>query len=266
MSPSYTPSEPVIHIGRVGSPFVQLLTAQEYLTRVSIMVHDVSMQELQSTDVLDNEILEDARKKAFRALKGAEDKIKDNALTWKRKTAAALKELAEKYEARLVRERDEVLARLVQDKRRIRAIKIESLLKGAVNDYLSSLDRPKLLALLEAELGARLDALEAAGAGITAADKPVVMIRALAEAEAETLLANSFFREAPGNGREGAQLPFWAFTALDSNFRKAGLFPALTVNTKSVKVTASTDSAAEALLEDKRAELVTALMGAEALL
>ena len=216
------------------------------------------MQELQSTDVLDNEILEDARKKAFRTLKGAEDKIKDNALAWKRKTNAAVKDLKEKYEARRLRERDEIMARLVQDKRSIRAMKIERLLKAAVNAYLSSLGRPKLLALLEAELGMRLDALAAAGAEITAADEPVVMIRSLTEAEAETLLALAFLRTAPGDA-------FWTFTTPDTHFRKAGLFPALTINTKSVKVTASADSTAQSLLEDKRAELVTALVGAEAL-
>jgi hypothetical protein len=228
------------------------------------MVHYVLMQELQSTEVLDNEILEDARKKAFRTLKSADEKIKDAALVWKQKADAALNELKEKYEARLKKEQDDIMARLMQDKRRARAMRIEGLLKTAVNEYISALDRNKLLALLEAELNKRLDALKAADAEITALDKPVVMIRSLTEAEAGTLLANAFFRKA-GRAGKTEDAPFWTFTKPDINFRSAGLFPAIAVNTKKVKVTVSADNAAGALLEDKRAELVKALLGAEAL-
>ena len=58
------------------------------------------MEELQSTEVLDREILEDARRKAFRILKTADDTVKSNTAGWEKKTAAALKDLNTRHEER----------------------------------------------------------------------------------------------------------------------------------------------------------------------
>ncbi|MDR0375857.1 MAG: ATPase [Treponema sp.] len=216
------------------------------------------MEELQSTEVLDQEILEDARKKAFRVIKNADDAIKEAALTWERKIQSALGELRQRYAEKTQRDGGDIMGRLVQDKRRVRSVKIEALLKKAANDYLSSLDRKQLLALLERELSKRLDALEAEGAPIVEEDEPEVMLRMITEQEAEKILENAFFRKSKKKSKEKK---FWTIVKPDIMFLSAGYFPALIVNTKKVKVTASIDDAKALLLEDKRAELTAALFG-----
>jgi hypothetical protein len=214
------------------------------------------MEELQSTEVLDKEILEDARKKAFRTLKAADDAIKDAELAWERKTKAALNELRGKYAEKTKRDGDDIMARLVQDKRRSRSVKIEALLKDAANGYISGLDKKQQLSLLEAELANRLDALGAAGEPITAEDAPAAMARAVSEAEAGKIIANAFYKKAHKDRNA-----FWTLKQPDMAFADSGIFPAITINTKKVKVTASLDDAVSNLLEDKRAELTQALLG-----
>ncbi|MDR2784221.1 MAG: ATPase [Treponema sp.] len=212
------------------------------------------MEELQSTEVLDREILEDARKKAFRAIKNADDAVKDAASAWERKVQSALDELRQRYAEKTQRDGNDIMGRLVQDKRRVRSVKIEALLKKAAGDYLSSLDRKQLLAILEHELSKRLEALEAEGSPIAEKDEPEVMARTITEQEAEEILENVFFKKAK-------EKKFWTIVKPDIMFLSAGAFPALIVNTKKVKVTASIDNAEAFLLEDKRAELTAALLG-----
>ena len=54
------------------------------------------MEELQSTEILEREILEDARKKAMRILKTADDTIRAKTAEWEKKTADAVAELEKK--------------------------------------------------------------------------------------------------------------------------------------------------------------------------
>ncbi|MDR1074717.1 MAG: ATPase [Treponema sp.] len=212
------------------------------------------MEELQSTEVLDREILEDARKKAFRIIKNADDAVKESALSWERKIQSALCELRQRYAEKTQRDGGDIMGRLVQDKRRARSVKIEALLKKAASDCLFSLDRKKLLALLEHELSKRLDELEAEGSPIAEEDKPEVMARTITEPEAEKILENAFFKKSK-------KKKIWTIVKPDVMFLSAGVFPALIINTKKVKVTTSIDDAEFFLLEDKRAELTTALLG-----
>ncbi len=77
------------------------------------------MEELKSTDVLDKEILEDARKKANRILRQADETIESKADAWAKQSQAALEEVHRKYEDRISKQRAEITARLPLDKRRI---------------------------------------------------------------------------------------------------------------------------------------------------
>ncbi|MDR2193086.1 MAG: ATPase [Treponema sp.] len=216
------------------------------------------MEELQSTEVLDQEILEDARKKAFRIIKNADDTVTDNAHAWEGKIKDALNALRQKYADKIQKNGVDIMRRLVQDKRRARSIKIEELLKTSINGYLSSLDKKTLLALLERELTKRLDELNAEGTPITEEDEPEVMLRAITEKEAESLLENAFFK----NFKElKKKRIFWTIRKPNALFLNAGIFPAIVINTRKVKVTASIDDAEAFLLEDKRAELTAALLG-----
>jgi hypothetical protein len=205
------------------------------------------MEELQSTEVLDREILEDARRKAQRILKTADETVASGTRKWERKTEKALKGVRERYAARLEASRSEIMARLPLDKRRTRLSKIEALLKDAASSYLAGLSRPRLLAVLEGELKKRAGEL----------DSPVPEGRAAARGltgeETESLLKKAF-----PQGR-------WAIDGGENRHIAPGAFPALAADTQAARITVSADAVIETLLRDKRAELAAALLGEGAL-
>ncbi|MDR1126896.1 MAG: ATPase [Treponema sp.] len=204
------------------------------------------MEELQSTEVLDKEILEDARKKAFRTLKSSENIIKDASVAWEQKTQTAIKEFQKKYAEKTKQDSAEIMARLVLDKKRLRSAKIESSLQDAAFSFLDSLDKKKQLELLEKELIVRLKELADAGDPITSKDEPQVYSRLLTQEETLKLLPKE---------------QTWSVIEPPLAFKNEGRFPAIVINTRRVKLTASLDDAIEALLQDKREELTTALFG-----
>ncbi|MDR3171220.1 MAG: ATPase [Treponema sp.] len=223
------------------------------------------MEELRSTEVLDQEILEDARKKAYRILKSADDTVKAQVAVWDQKAEAAIADIREKYAHRTTTTSVEIMARLPLDKRRARSEKIEGLLKSAMKGYLSTLPRAKLLVFLETELRKRFDelqevapgSLEPDPAGDSPAVLPQVMFRGLSTTEVATILNKVF-------SREGEAVP-WTLKPADPHFLDAGQFPEIRIDTRQVRITASIDRTADALLEDKRMELVLALLGPEGL-
>ncbi|MDR0376366.1 MAG: V-type ATP synthase subunit E [Spirochaetaceae bacterium] len=201
------------------------------------------MEELQSTEVLDREILEDARRKAQRILKAADETAASGTKKWERKTERDIKKARARYTLRLETSRNEIMARLPLDKRRIRLSKIEALLKDAVSSYLAGLPRPKLLAVLDKELKKRAGEL----------DSPVwegkASARGLSMEEAGLLLKQAF-----PQGK-------WTLDAGENRGSAPGAFPGLTVDTRTARITVSADAVMETLLRDKRAELAAALLG-----
>jgi hypothetical protein len=112
--------------------------------------------------------------------------------------------------------------------------------------YLSGLKRDKLLALLEIELEKRFAEYRESG---TVSPSPwQVSFRGLGEGELNTLLKKLVTQTV-------------VLQKEDSLFSLPGNFPAIVINTPSVRITASADIAAQTVLEDKRAELVSALLG-----
>jgi hypothetical protein len=216
------------------------------------------MEELQSTDVLDKEILEDARKKARRILKTAEESIAAAAIAWEERAAKDTGELKRSFAIRTEKIREELMARLPLDKRRAYSEKVESLLLSAMQDYLGSLSREKLLGLLEKELrrcAGDFVAISAEGLPETASGAPPILVgcRGLTEEELKTLITKAL----PGIN--------WTFERAKDFHKLPGSFPAIIVEAPAVRLTASLDALAAALLEDSRAELVTALLGPSAL-
>jgi hypothetical protein len=202
------------------------------------------MEELQSTETLDREILEDARRKALRILKTADETVSDAAAQWEKRTGRAITRAARQYKDRLERDRGEIMARLPLDKRRSRLERIDGLLKETLAACLEGLPRRNLLAILDAELGERL-------ALCPECTEPTVevMCRGLSEDELTELLGKYMPRDV------------WRLNRDYSFFALPGSFPALILDTPAVRLTASVDAAAGALLKDKRAELVSALLG-----
>ena len=218
------------------------------------------MEELRTTEALDQEILEDARKKAFKILKTADDSVVSQARRWERRTQKAIEGIRKSYEQETVKLREEILARFPLDKRRMRSEVAESLLRSAVNNFLRDLKREDLLLILEKELEKRL-----AQCGNEEIYTPgedncrAVFFSSMNYDETESVLGKVFantpaFKDSPVSGWQKHE---------DKNVPVS--FPMIVLNTSGMKITASVDNAVSELLYNKRAELISTLLGEGAL-
>ncbi|MDR1046913.1 MAG: ATPase, partial [Treponema sp.] len=144
------------------------------------------MEELQSTEVLDREILEDARRKAFKILKGADDTVKANAQSWKKKSDEAVAGLERRYAARQKRSTQEIMARLPLDKRRAKAERIEAFLLSSAERWYKKQPRERIIGLLETGMKSRLE--EAPG---SLSESCRLIYSGLEKAEAEAVIAGA---------------------------------------------------------------------------
>jgi hypothetical protein len=202
------------------------------------------MEELQSTEILDREILEDARKKAGRILKAADEAAAANAALWDKKTGEALAELKDRYAGMLKKASAEIMARLPLDERRARSEIIEGLLSGAAGDWASGLGRERVLAVLEREL------IRYSGEcpEIREEKSIAVFLHNLKKNDVEPLLKKLFPAARPEYREEPA----------------LHHYPEIIIDTKKVRITSSIKMLLDSLLLDKREELVSALVGEEA--
>ncbi|GHV90004.1 hypothetical protein AGMMS50268_05070 [Spirochaetia bacterium] len=201
------------------------------------------MEELQSTEVLDREILEDARKKAYRILKTADDTVKTNAAAWDKKARDAAAELKQRYAERSKRVAEEIMARLPLDKQRAESEKIEGLIGSAVDNWYAGLGRDRVLSILEGELRKRLEVCPE----FNAANFRVVFHN-LDQKEGEGLL-----KKVLPQGK-------WDSEAAPAD--GANKYPEIIIDSKTVKITASIQMVTGSLLGDYRSELTEALIGA----
>jgi len=199
------------------------------------------MEELRTTEVLGNEILEDARKKAQKILKTAEDTLAAQNRDWDRKIKHSTDSIRKTFAARTKKTNDEIQARLPLDKRRLRSETTQSFLVKALDDFLRTLSREKLLLVLERELRLRLEAC----ADDLVHHRSIVRYSGLSLDETKAVL-----EKMPYKGD-------WEFKP-DSVARE---FPLIFIESKTLRMIASVKSAAKALLRDKRAELAAALLG-----
>ncbi|MDR0555061.1 MAG: ATPase [Treponema sp.] len=218
------------------------------------------MEELQSTEVLDREILEDARRKAQRLLKAADETAASAAASWTKKTEEALTKLRQNQAHRLEQSREEIMARLPLDKRRSRLEKIEHLLRNAAVSFLDALPRERLLSFLGAELVKR--AGECGDVPASLPEPLAVSSRGLKPEELRMLLDKALPGAAWTSLSEKTAHPGEAKLSLSD---APGNFPAVRIDGPAWRVTVSVEHEVNALLLDKRAELAEALIGAEAL-
>ena len=213
------------------------------------------MEELRSTEVLEAEILEDARKKAAKVLRTADDSLAQQKRGWGKKLDDDLESIRKAYMDRMKKEIDNIFSRLPLDKRRLRLKTHEEFLSGAINDFLSNLGRERILSILERELSRLLETVdfEAEASGI-ALQHAVVRYSDLSLSEAKEILKKN-------------QLPYnWDF---QEGFQTDDLspdsqFPLIIIDTETFRLTASVEGAAAALLKENREELAVALLGQEA--
>lgn len=199
------------------------------------------MEELRSTDALDREILEDARRKAEKALRAADDAAREAEASWDKKLAADLSALEAKHAERIRRQRAEVFARLPLDQRRSRVERAERLLSAAMESCLRALPRERLLALVEREVSRRAAEL--------APGPAAVRTRGLKEREAAAILSRTL----------GA-LPWTLADCAETPDE----LPSLSAEAGAVTVRCGVADVGAYLLDDKRGELASALLGPEA--
>jgi len=207
------------------------------------------MEELVSTEALDREILEDARKKAHRILKTADDTLDTQKQDWDNKTQKILAEVGQTYDEQAGKIKEEIFARFPLDKRRMRFEIIESFLCKAMDDFLRSLSREKLFSVLIGELSPRLVILDSEKTG---GGKPELLYSGMSLSEICTVLKKAH-----------SSLDSQALSLKEDS--QVHEFPSVVINTQTLKINASVENAARALLKEKRAELVTALFGEEVL-
>jgi len=207
------------------------------------------MEELQSTEILDREILEDARKKAARILKTADETIQTQTAEWEKKTADSIGELEKKYNKQKKSEAEKVMARLPIDKLRTKVEKIESMLQSVVDVWYKSLSRARIIELLTGDLSKKIENCDefSPDNGKKKSTAKISQIRALYSGlnkkEAETALKII-----------GSPCVMEEKTSVDN-------YPSIVLETGDVRITASIQKTIEFLLQEKRAELVEALLG-----
>ena len=198
------------------------------------------MEELQSTEILDREILDDARKKAMRILKQAEDTIKAQNAEWEKKTADCIEELDRKYAEQEKHDTEKVMSRLPIDKLRLKIEKTENILVSAEDNWYESLDRSYILKLLENELGMRLDFIR--------------------EQRKENRELKAFTFMLKRNEAEDLLKKFNLNCAIEE-IHSASRYPLITIETDNVLITASIQRVIDYFLHVKRTELFEALVG-----
>lgn len=199
------------------------------------------MEELHSTEALDREILEDARKRADKILKAAAETIKKREQEWQTWLEQSRSRLKSQYEERLKAAEKEIMSRLPLEKRRFRSLRAETLLKKAMDTYIQGVPRPQILALLAHELEKRLTPLDISGS-----EEILVFSVGLTQEELEMLLQKSL----------GAV----AWRVVEGSFTSDS-YPSLVLESKGWRIRLSLQELVEDLLLEKRAELASALLG-----
>jgi hypothetical protein len=133
----------------------------------------------------------------------------------------------------------EIMARLPTDKRRAKVEKIESLLQGAVASWYAGISRDRILELLTEELKKRIDFCEE----FETSGEVRASICGLDRKEAEAILKSV------------------GVTCNIEEMPAVYRYPTLILETKKVRITASIEKTVEFLLQEKRAELIEALLG-----
>ncbi|AEJ19955.1 hypothetical protein [Gracilinema caldarium] len=206
------------------------------------------MEELRSTEALDREILEDARKKADRILKTAEQTILSIKERWNEKLKTDLAVLEQVYHDRTKKTEGEIMARLPLDKHRLRSERSERLLRQAASEFCASLSRDRILSLVRQELASKYTIVSGMG-GFPEEDKSVsVSVHGLLKEEADQLLL--------------AVLPHTTINyASECTWSDKILYPEIICETVNLRVVVSFKAVIDQLLLDKRSELAVALLG-----
>jgi len=197
------------------------------------------MEELQSTEKLDREIIEDAKKKALRIRKDCESAAAAQNAKWESKTRDYLDEIDKKYKQLEKDEEEMVMARLPVDKLRAKNEKIEKLLQAAEDTWYKELKRGRVLELLGNELSNRIKYCS----DMEKNTQKTAFYSGLTSEEALLLLNNE------------------KITCKIEEIPPVSPYPAIILDTDDVRITASIQKIIDFHLHVKRTELIEALIG-----
>ncbi len=196
------------------------------------------MEEIVTTEALEREILEDARKKAAALLKGADEAAAKLAAASSAKTADAVAVFERDAAARVARHESESAARLPLEKSRIRTAYLDEAVRAAVDRFFASLPESRVVELASSMTDRAEEFLK--GRELVA--------RACGFSEAAR---EAFARSIP-----------WAASARVADDPTVGSTGAVVEDSDAtVVVRATMDVLASELLREKRAELADALCG-----
>jgi vacuolar-type H+-ATPase subunit E/Vma4 len=197
------------------------------------------MEEIASTDALEKEILEDARKKGEKILRDGEAEAARIRSEFEGRSASALAALAEDFRSRTERYEGENLARLPLERGRLKATYIDRLLGAAMEYYLAALPADKVAGLV--------GGLLARAAGLVGDSRVTVGYKGMDEAAARSLVS--------ANLPEARVLS----SAKDEGLPAAGILVVSEGGRLSVRATM--DLVGERLLDEHRGELARTLCG-----
>ena len=211
------------------------------------------MEELRSTEMLAREILEDARKKAAKILRAGDEAIAVKNNSWEKKNLKELKSMRDAYSKRIENSTQGIFARFPLDKRRLRSKTAEDFLIKAMNDFLISLNRERILSLLERELY-----LQLSGCDLDVEfDQAQAGYAAMTRLEVDEILKKMPLKpDLKWDIKEDV---------LEGSFDSLHKFPFIVIATPLVKITASVEKRAYELLKTFRSELAGTLLGGEVL-
>jgi V/A-type H+/Na+-transporting ATPase subunit E len=200
------------------------------------------MEEIVSTDVIQGEILDDARRKAARMLEEAEAESERTMVAVEAKADAVVEEIMRTSAARSERFRMETMARLPLERTRMRTVFVDTRLREALAAYIDALGEDRVAFLAEEML--------ARGSSFLAGKAVVLGRSGLSEASARAIAGRVL--------RTAESVDF----AEDDSLPAPGLFAR--ARDGSVVLWATMDLLEERLLDEHRGEFARALC-AEAL-
>ncbi len=203
------------------------------------------MEELRSTDILDREIHEDARKKAEKVLKAAERECERIRSETEARIAAAAQDKKKDYEKKLEAYRQDAESSIPLEKQRRLVSLIDSSVRKALIEWFEGIGKERRLALYRSKLERYVPNLGTAR----------VRVREIGYAESEIA---DLIEKTVGKGRlTGVTL------ISDAQSRVEGLVDGLLVETedRSVLCRVTRSELFAELLSDKRQELAEALFG-----
>jgi V/A-type H+-transporting ATPase subunit E len=209
------------------------------------------MEVLKTSETLEKQILEDARKKASRVLEGAEREIAAIRREWEAKADAEKQRMEAECDAKIAALRKELATSLPLDFMRTRLASIEQTLSRALAETFAGMPDEELARLLGLLLGRAAHAFRGARLAVTCEGlAPELAGRIVRESIRDAVVEKVTAEPSGAPGGDPSELPRKGIVAATTDGR--------------VRFRGTVREIAAILMEERREELVTALLGKDA--